>query len=209
MSKVGYNPFAGLTHDDSSDSEKEDTQIQIKAQPTAPNTPSQTTKNIETSPSLRVWKLTKEEEQTRNSTTFGSPFSVKKKGKTKQNHTHADNDGWVSIRKNQPTFLDDSADSSESEKEIKKEALMEALVELSALDTPSTRVSTIQTTGTGMRSLLNRGHNEMTAMDWAERVRVTLEKSEASRRTPSSQASEEFVSSLGRLSFFRRGEETK
>lgn len=209
MSKVGYNPFAGLSHEDSSDSEDEKKQIQ--AQPTAPNTPAQPKQSVETSPSFRVWKLSNEE-QTKTTTPFSSPFSVKKKGKTKQIHVQEENDGWVSIRKNQPVFLDDSAESSESEKEIKKEALMEALVELSALDgggSISTAAPVQTTTGPTMRSLLNRGQNEMTAMDWAERVRMTLEKSEGQRSASSTKMSEDFVSSLGRLSFFRRAEETK
>lgn len=208
MSKVGYNPFAGLMHDDSSDSDSEEIlqQKQIHAQPTAPNTPAQTKQNVEISPAFRVWNVSNEE-PVKTTTPFSSPFSVKKKGKTKQIHVQDENDGWVSIRKNQPVFLDDSAESSDSEKEIKKEALMEALVELSALDGGvKTQPSVTATTGPPMRSLLNRGQNEMTAMDWAERVRVTLEKSEGQRRA-SSQASEDFVAGLGRLSFFRRADE--
>ncbi len=201
MSKVGYNPFANLHLDESSSDEEEETK-RIHIQPTAPNTPALQTKPNEASPSFRVWKLTKEEEQTRN--TFGSPFSVKKKSsKTKQVHSQADHEGWVSIQKNKPVSSE-SANSSDSEKEIKKEALMEALAELSSLDAPAPeKVDQPQTT---MRSLLNRGQHEMTALDWAERVRVNLEKAESHRRTS---AGNDFLASLGRPSFFRKTEETK
>lgn len=58
-------------------------------------------------------------------------------------------------------------------------------------------------------SLMNRGTasaNTTGAMAWAEKVKQSLEKAEAARKPASPyQPSEDFIASLGKLSFFRRG----
>ena len=56
-------------------------------------------------------------------------------------------------------------------------------------------------------SLLSRGQQQTNpAMAWAEKVKQSLEKAEAARK-PSApyQPSEDFIASLGKLSFFRGG----
>ncbi len=192
------NPFAALARPDS-DSESEDTPKKIpvlRQQPTVHNTPILPP----SSPPFRVWNL-----QPELSAVFSaSPFSSKKK-RGKVVHAEADHDGWVSIKKSQPMFVDDSANSSDTEKEIKKEALLEALGELASLDEPTQQQNKTEEAPLSMRSLLSRGQNEMTALDWAERVRASLERAEAQRRPAGAPSSTDaFVSTLGRLSFFRR-----
>lgn len=148
------------------------------------------------SPSFRVWKLEEGEEKPKN--VFKSTFSQKKR-KQKMEMTN-DHEGWVSIQKNQPNFVDDNA-STESEKEIKKEVIMEALT-LEHVSPPDFEPSTGE-----FNSMLARGTGStMSAMDWAERVRTSLEKAELARSKPPSNAqkTEDFVNGLGRLSFFRR-----
>lgn len=194
------NPFAALARPDS-DSESEDTPKKmpvLRQQPTVPNTPVLPP----SSPPFRVWNLQPEEKA--HAVFSASPFSSKKK-RGKVVHAEADHDGWVSIKKSQPMFVDDSANSSDTEKEIKKEALLEALGELASLDEPAQQQNKTEMAPLSMRSLLSRGQNEMTALDWAERVRASLERAEAQRR-PAGAASttDTFVSTLGRLSFFRR-----
>ena len=207
MSASKGNPFAALAQ---GDSDSEDAAVPMKQQETAPSTPSQATQ-VPSSPPFRVWNL---QESKPAFSAASSPFSSKKK-RGKVLHAPADHEGWVSIKKNQPQLVDDSANSSDTEQEIKREALIEALGELTALDTvnaaPTTTTTTVDAPG-GMRSLLSRGQNEMTALDWAERVRASLERAEQTRRpavgggggAPSQ--TDSFVSSLGRLSFFRRAE---
>lgn len=215
MSASKGNPFAALAQ---GDSDSEDS-IPVQQQETAPPTPSftNTQKVPPASPPFRVWNLQGEERpQAVFRAAQPSPFSSKKK-RGKVIHGTADHEGWVSIKKNQPQLIDDSANSSDTEQEIKREALMEALGELTALDsapaaTAAAAAATTtqqETASTGMRSLLSRGQNEMTALDWAERVRASLERAEQTRRpavggggAPSQ--TDSFVSSLGRLSFFRR-----
>jgi hypothetical protein len=179
------NPFAALQMD--SDSE---TEVKVNKEEPKPSPPLRiiTPSN---SPPFRVWKLEEGEEKPKN--VFKSPFSQKKRKQKMEQET----DGWVSIQKNQPQFVDDNA-STESEKEIKKELVMEALT-LEPVTPPDF------SDPPPFPSLLNRGSG-LTAMDWAERVRTNLEKAEQARQKPltTSQKTEDFVNSLGRLSFFRR-----
>ncbi len=198
MSTVSGNPFAALAQGDS-DSESETEGITLQQQATAPSTPAL---HVPSSPPFRIWNLQGEERSKGVFAASNGPFSSKKK-RGKVVHQPADHEGWVSIKKNQPHLIDDSANSSDTEQEIKKEALLEALGELTTLESASTP---LESTGGGMRPLLSRGQNEMTALDWAERVRASLERAESQRR-PASQT-DTFVSSLGRVSFFRRAETT-
>jgi hypothetical protein len=130
---------------------------------------------------------------------FKSPFSQKKRKQKLEN----DKDGWVSIQNNQPHFVDDNA-STESEQEIKKEVIMESLT-LEPVSPPEFSEEANATKSTEFPSMLQRGGG-MTAMDWAERVRNSLERAEQARNKPPSaaQKTEDFVNALGRLSFFRR-----
>ena len=64
----------------------------------------------------------------------------------------------------------------------------------------NTSVATVQQTETAERS---------SAMAWAEKVKQSLEKAEAARKPAAPyQPSEDFIASLGKLSFFRRGAST-
>jgi hypothetical protein len=136
---------------------------------------------------------------------FKSPFSQKKRKQKMEN----DKDGWVSIQNNQPHFVDDNA-STESEQEIKKEVIMESLT-LEPVSPPEfsedakEAKEAKETKTSDFPSMLQRGGG-MTAMDWAERVRNSLERAEQARNKPPSaaQKTEDFVNALGRLSFFRR-----
>lgn len=173
------NPFALL--DVSSDSETEVVHNPTTT-PVLPTTP--------VSPPFRVWKLNEQETNTRMKK--GSPFQIKKKNQRVK--YEEDHEGWISIRYNQPQFDLDNL-STDSEKEIKKEVLMEAL---------SLEPVTPTENDLGCPSLLERGHSsEMTAMDWAERVRANLERAEQSRGNQTN-STDEFAAALGRLSFFRR-----
>ena len=179
---MSKNPFAALQMDSDSDSEKPKPSPSLRIQ-----TPTQ-------SPSFRVWKLEEGEEKTKN--VFKNAFSQKKRKQKMDQH-----EGWVSIQKNQPQFVDDNA-STESEKEIKKEVIMEALT-LEPVSPPDFE----QTEKGEFNSMLARGTGStMSAMDWAERVRTSLEKAEQARNKPpsSAQKTEDFINGLGRLSFFRR-----
>lgn len=216
MAAAKGNQFAALAGDFDSDSESEvvvGKESRLKQQPTAPSTPAVIPDQAPKSPGFRTWSLVTNQAsfssfaEGKGSTkaifnSSASPFMTKKKrGKTV--HAEADHEGWVSIKKNQPMFVEDSVHSSDTEQEIKKEALLEALGDLSLLDQPSSQPQPPQTEG--MRSLLTRGQNEMTALDWAERVRASLERAEQNRRPAgASQPTDAFVSALGRLSFFRR-----
>jgi hypothetical protein len=182
---MSKNPFAALQMDSDSESEK----------PKQSQSPSLRILSPQQSPSFRVWKLEEGEEKPKN--VFKSTFSQKKRRqKMEANHEH---EGWVSIQKNQPNFIDDGA-STESEKEIKKEMIMEALT-LEPVSPPDFEEkkegSSVLSRGTG---------TSMSAMDWAERVRTSLEKAEQARNKPpsSAQKTEDFINGLGRLSFFRR-----
>ena len=183
------NPFAALQYDSDSDSA-----IEEQKKPEEPvvlriHTPTQ-------SPSYRVWKLDEGEEKPKN--VFKTPFSQKKR---KQKMESEKDGGWVSIQKNQPQFVDDSV-STDSEQEIKKEVVMEALV----LE-PTTPPDYSKPVSTEFQSMFNRGTGTtLTAMDWAERVRSSLEKAEQARNKPpaAAQKTEDYVNGLGRLSFFRR-----
>jgi hypothetical protein len=186
----GKNPFAALQMD--SDSEVEEQEEKKVVEPS----PSLRIMTPTSSPSLRVWKLEEGEERPKN--VFKSPFSQKKR-KQKEH----EKEGWVSIQKNQPQFVDDNA-STESEREIKKEVFMEALT-LEPVSPPEFKEEVAPTGTQDFPSLIGRGTG-LTAMDWAERVRTSLERAEQARNKPPSaaQKTEEFANSLGRLSFFRR-----
>ena len=54
------------------------------------------------------------------------------------------------------------------------------------------------------------GAERGSAMAWAEKVKQSLEKAEAARKPAAPyQPSEDFIASLGKLSFFRRGATTE
>jgi hypothetical protein len=177
------NPFAALQMD--SDSDQEEVKYEVKVM------------RIQTpvaSPSFRVWKLEEGEEKPKN--VFKSPFSQKKR----KQKLEQDKEGWVSIQNNQPGFIDDNS-STESEKEIRKEIVMEALV-LEPTSPPE-----FNEESSGFYSMLSRGTGTtLSAMDWAEKVRMSLEQAEQARNKPptAAQKTEDFVNGLGRLSFFRR-----
>lgn len=123
--------------------------------------------------------------------------------------------GWVSIKWQGPQFVDD--DDELSEKEVVKEALEEAGVlescvkegdesgsaEMSAPSAPAPATGPAQDSS-NLKPLWNRSTN--TAVVWADRVKKTLEKAEADRKPHfgSFKPTEDFVSGVGRLSFFRK-----
>ncbi len=194
------NRFSALQMDSDSDSEtkQEEKQVQKQVQVQVqevkpPQSPQLRIVTPTSSPPFRVWKM---DEPPKN--VFKSPFSQKKRKQKMEN----DKDGWVSIQKNQPQFVDDNA-STESEQEIKKEVIMEALT-LEPVSPPDYSEPVVETQ-TEFPSMLQRGTG-MTAMDWAERVRNSLERAEQARNKPptAAQKTEDFVNALGRLSFFRR-----
>ncbi len=205
MAAAKGNPFAALAQGDSDSESDVQPVIIVKQQPTAPNTPAAPVAKEPASPPFRTWGILKEQDKT-HAIFRQNHFSSKDKDKKRRGkmiHAEADHEGWVSIKKNQPMFVDESAGSSDTEQEIKKEALLDALPSLD--DSVSAAPVTQDEGATGMRSLLSRGQNEMTALDWAERVRASLERAEQTRRPAgTSQPADTFVSSLGRLSFFRR-----
>jgi hypothetical protein len=98
------------------------------------------------------------------------------KGKKKE-----DNDGWISIAWNKPRFVED-----EEEKKMKEELYEEVktLEEVNTFDKEPEEVST-----------------EMKVKNWAEKIKVNLERAESKR---TSELSDDFISSLGRLTFFRK-----
>lgn len=198
------NRFSALQMDSDSDSEtkqkhtketkQEPAQKQNENKAHVPHSPVLRIRTPTSSPPFRVWKM---DEPPKN--VFKSPFSQKKKKQKMEN----DKDGWVSIQNNQPHFVDDNA-STESEQEIKKEVIMESLT-LEPVSPPEFSEEAKDAKSTEFPSMLQRGGG-MTAMDWAERVRNSLERAEQARNKPPSaaQKTEDFVNALGRLSFFRR-----
>jgi len=193
---MSNNPFRLLGTD--SDSEEKEVVV-VKEQVVQMAPPSAFNSEVKappTSPPFRVWKLTPEEEKARS--VFNSPFAQRaRKPRVKY---EKDKEGWVSIKKNQPNFNDNSSDS---EKEIKRE--ME--VELETHTPPDFSLS--ETEGApSFSSLLSRGVNtpeQMTAHAWAEKVKQSLEKAEQARKPTgiTSNSGENFAEALGKLSFFR------
>ncbi len=89
----------------------------------------------------------------------------------------------------------ESVSEAESEVEFKKEIEMEAYspAYASEEEVPPKPVERFP-------SLLNRGGN---ALGWAEKIKASLEKAEATRKTNTTfKATEDFVESLGTISFF-------
>jgi hypothetical protein len=123
---------------------------------------------------------------------FNVPFSKKKKGQ----HVSRKDEGWVSIRQNQPPRFEES----EGEEEGVKTPTGEDIV-FPELD-GGVREIVLEETVTASTP---QQKEKMTALAWAERIKKSLEKAEADRAQKAKRVDpEEFKEALGRLSFFRR-----
>jgi hypothetical protein len=157
------------------------------------NTPQVATSSLPPSPSLRSFQGVKDENVSpsifakQGTSTYINAF-LKGKGKERSNKKE-DNDGWISIAWNKPRFVDDE------EKKIKEEMLEEIILE--------EPVAVVQDlcTSTELKEEESTVSNEVKVKNWAEKIRVNLEKVETKR---TSELSDDFISSLGKLSFFRK-----
>ena len=124
-------------------------------------------------------------------------FTIVRNTRGKQVRT--DKEGWTSVQWSKPQFVDSDTESVESELQIKKELEME---ECEPPDASDEDIPPIQTLPDTFPSLLNRG--SINAMAWAEKIKQSLEKAEStgSKKAPGIQKTDEFVSGLGRVSFF-------
>jgi hypothetical protein len=112
-----------------------------------------------------------------------------------------DKEGWTSVQWNKPQFIDSETESVESETQIKKELEEEAMESVgpdyaSDEDIPPI----IPAPADPFPSLLNRG--SINTVAWAEKIKQSLEKAETNRKPPGIKATEDFVASLGKVSFF-------
>lgn len=107
------------------------------------------------------------------------------KRKNKNRMEKVDREGWTSITWTKPQFVSED----DEERQIQKE-IMEEIAEAEACEEEQEKVE--------------EKNDTASAMMWAERIRASLEKAEQSKRSVSSGLSDDFVASLGKLSFFRR-----
>jgi hypothetical protein len=108
------------------------------------------------------------------------------KKKNKNRVEKIDREGWTSITWTKPQFVSED----DEERAIQKEMLEEiAEAEASMADDEAQK---------------QEKDDSVSAMMWAERIRQSLEKAEQSKKSSSSGLSDDFVASLGKLSFFRR-----
>jgi hypothetical protein len=157
-------------------------------------------------PAFRVWTQAEEEnrfktEEIKNNI-FSSPFSKGKKVVSRQwsrPRFKENEEGWTSIRWNQPQFQNEE---EVPEGELQPEEVHEeAEAEADADAFPSLRKS--EPWGSSRPD-----QEPVSAVVWAERIRRSLERAEASRAAKSKDNrlvdQDDFKESLGRLSFFRR-----
>lgn len=109
------------------------------------------------------------------------------KKKNKNRLEKIDREGWTSITWTKPQFVSEDDEERAIQKEMLEE-IAEAEASMAAEE--------------GQED--NEKNDTVSAMMWAERIRQSLEKAEQSKKTVSSGLSDDFVASLGKLSFFRR-----
>jgi hypothetical protein len=140
---------------------------------------STSTKPVLEESEVRVWKLEAPVEA-------GSIFSRTKKYKNKKK----DDDGWTSIVWNRPRFVNED----DEERKIKEELIAEA-------NLPTTPKYTEE----DLEASEKVHKTTLLAKEWAAKIQADLERVETNtkekRRT---ELSDDFVASLGKLSFFRK-----
>jgi len=157
-------------------------------------------------PAFRVWTQAEEEnrfktEEIKNNI-FSSPFSKGKKVVSRQwsrPRFKENEEGWTSIRWNQPQFQNEEEQDQEQAKAEEVHEGADAETEADAF--PSLRKS--EPWGSSRPD-----QESVSAVVWADRIRRSLERAEASRAAKSKDSrlvdQDDFKESLGRLSFFRR-----
>ena len=161
-------------------------------------------------PAFRVWTQAEEENRFKNeeikNNIFSSPFSKGKKVVSRQwsrPRFKENEEGWTSIRWNQPQFQnEEEVPDAEVEKQLEAEEVHEEPEpEAEAEAFPSLRKSEPWSSS-------RPDQESVSAVVWAERIRRSLERAEASRAAKSKDSrlvdQDDFKESLGRLSFFRR-----
>lgn len=176
------NFFSALESDSSSSSEEEEVVEEVEEAVPAPAAPS-------AGAAFRKWNRGEEARFTTDSTAniFSSPFykgrRPSQKHWTKPRFVE-DTDGWVSIRQ---------GNEAEGESEVIYEKRPSAVEQHVPAET---------STPDGETVIFPPEEEAVTASMWAERIKSTLEKAEATRGKP--KESDDFKESLNRLSFFRR-----
>jgi hypothetical protein len=115
------------------------------------------------------------------------PASLFTRGKAKRTQKKKEDDGWTSIVWNRPRFMED-----DEERKIREE-----LIEEATLNEPKTPQYTDEDTH----------KTTQLAKEWAAKLQADLERAEKQteqKPTKRTDLSEDFVASLGKLSFFRR-----
>jgi hypothetical protein len=126
----------------------------------------------------RVWKLEEPVE----------PASIFSRGK-KQKGKKREEDGWTSIVWNRPRFLNDD----DEERKIKEELIAEA-------NLPTTPKYTEE----DLEASEKVHKTTILAKEWAAKIQADLERVEEGKERRRTELSEDFVASLGKLSFFRK-----
>lgn len=115
------------------------------------------------------------------------PSKLFSRGKKRANTKRQNEDGWTSIAWSRPRFIGDDDEERKIKEEILEEAIMPTTPTYTAQEEDKTKFTQL-------------------AKEWSAKIRAGLEKAEAStvtnvRRT---ELSEDFIASLGKLSFFRK-----
>jgi hypothetical protein len=128
-------------------------------------------------------------------------FSKLNKNKSNRN-THRTNDnGWTSIAWSKPRFIDTKVEEDEEERKIREERL-EELMEAEAKTPPIYEKEEVREE----KEEEEKEKPPAQIKDWALKIRDSLEKAEKEKPKPKekTELSEDFISSLGKLSFFRK-----
>lgn len=129
-------------------------------------------------------------------TVRGNDMKVIFSKSNKKNHEKTHSNGWTSIAWSKPRFEDVKED--EEEKKIREERLQD-LVEVE--DTSPKTPPVYEDVGEGEE----KEKVPAQIKDWAVKIRESLEKAEKEKPKAKENAlSEDFISSLGKLSFFRK-----
>lgn len=182
---VAKNQFSVLASDSDSDSE-----TAVEPTPLVDVAPLAEVKgevNVKDG-SFRKW-IIEEDTRFKSDTTniFSSPFYKGMRSKQwGRQRPREDNDGWISIRWNQPQFQDNLSEEERSGVIYEPREETEIFVK-------GKKIVVLKDSITSQETL--------TAMAWAEKIKKSLETSESSRLSKTS----EYKEALGKLSFFRKG----
>jgi hypothetical protein len=192
------NPFAALASDSEAESDSE--------------TRKETKEEVQVSPTLSARRWPEREEKA----AFGSPFSRSKPRWTRPRFKD-DSDGWVSLRWNQPQFVEETASSQGEQPPLAVTYQPRtppyypadpsqgggAVTPPFELDAAPVSKIVLEDTITPAKEQLE----QLSALAWAERIKKSLEKAEQARagKARELKTDEDFKEALGRLSFFRRG----